>query len=171
MPNKPSKVMLSGTIDPDVFESLARYCAAHPQQSRSQVLTRALRQLLLPDFQEERERVLAENLDRLYWHQHNHAERVDRDLRVLTEMVALGIRTFYNHTPAMPEGMRAAAAADGEARFARFLEVVAEHVGPGRSALERMPEPAVATGAVAGPDEDALLTDEPEEERHDDDDQ
>ena len=98
--------MLSGTWDPDVFEALARYCAAHPRQSRSAVLTWALRQLLLPEYQEERERVLAENLDRMYWHAHNHAERVNRDLRVLTEMLALGVRTFYNHTPAVPEGMR-----------------------------------------------------------------
>lgn len=168
MPTKPSKVMLSGTVDPDVFDALVHYCAAHPRQSRSQVVTRALRQLLLPEYQEERERVLAENLDRMYWHQHNQADRVNRDLRTLTEMLALLVRTFYNHTPAVPDGMRAAAAADGEARFARFLEVLAEHVGPGRSALERMPEPAVATGDVRGPDEDAPQADDPEEESHDD---
>lgn len=150
------KVLVSGSIDPDVFEALERHCRAHPSRSRSAVITQALRQLLSPDHQEERERVLTANLDRLYWHQHNQAGHARQELRTIKEMVALLVRTFYNHTPEIPEGQRQPAAASGEKRFNQFLDVLAAQIAPGQSALERMPEPAVVTAAdVLDPDDDA----------------
>lgn len=142
--SKASKVLLSGSIDPDVYAALQAHCQRHPQVSRSAVVSRALRQYLLPDYQEERERVLAANLDRLWWHQHNLADRLDRDLVTIREMLAMLVRTFYIHTPEVPESQREGAILSGEQRFNRFLVVVAEHLGPGKSALQRMPESAIA---------------------------
>ena len=138
-----NKVLVSGSIDPDVFEALQTHCRANPRQSRSRVISDALRRRLFPEHQEERERVLTANLDRLYWHQHNHADRVARDLRTVQEMLALFVRTFYIHIPEPPADAREAAAVRGEQRLNRFLQRLAEQVGPGKSALERMPEPAV----------------------------
>ncbi len=150
------KVLVSGSIDPDVFEALERHCRAHPSRSRSAVITQALRQLLSPDHQEERERVLTANLDKLYWHQHNQAGHVRQELRAIKEMVALLARTFYNHTPEIPEGQRQAAAISGEKRFNQFLEALAAQIEPGQSALEGMPEPAVVTADDAPhPNDDA----------------
>ncbi|HMO83612.1 MAG TPA: hypothetical protein PKC18_01695 [Lacipirellulaceae bacterium] len=152
------KVLVSGSIDPDVFEALERHCRAHPSRSRSAVITQALRQLLSPDHQEERERVLTANLDRLYWHQHNQAGHERQELRTIKEMIALLVRTFYNHTPEIPESHRQAAAASGEKRFNQFLDVLVAQIAPGQSALERMPEPAVVTADdVLNPDDDANL--------------
>ena len=141
--NNASKVLLSGSIDPDVYEALQVHCRRRPQVSRSAVVSRALRQYLLPDYQEERERVLAANLDRLWWHQHNLADRLDRDLATVREMLAMLVRTFYIHIPEIPESQREGAILSGEQRFNRFLAVVAEHLGPGKSSLQRMPEPAI----------------------------
>lgn len=138
---KANKVLLSGSIDPDVYEALQTHCRRRPQLSRSAVVSRALRQYLLPDYQEERERVLAANLDRLWWHQHHLADRLDRDLRLVREMLALLVRTYYIHTPEIPEADRQAAVLSGEKRFSRFLAKVAEQAGPGKSALEQMPQP------------------------------
>jgi len=148
------KVLVSGSIDPDVFEALERHCRAHPSRSRSAVITQALRQLLSPDYQEERERVISENLDRLYWHQHNQALHARQELRTLKEMLALLVRTFYNHTPEIPEGQRQAAAASGEKRFNQFLDALAAQVGPGPSALERMPKPAIVRPEDVPDDDD-----------------
>lgn len=142
--SKASKVLLSGSIDPDVYEALQAHCRRRPQVSRSAVVSRALRQYLLPDYQEERERVLAANLDRLWWHQHNLGDRLDRDIATVREMLAMLVRTFYIHIPEVPEAQREGAILSGEQRFNRFLAVVAEHLGPGKSALRRMPEPAIA---------------------------
>lgn len=141
--SKASKVLLSGSIDPDVYEALQAHCRRRPQTSRSAVVSRALRQYLLPDYQEERERVLAANLDRLWWHQHNLADRLDRDLATVREMLAMLVRTFYIHIPEVPEPQREGAILSGEQRFNRFLAVVAEHLGPGKSSLQRMPEPEI----------------------------
>lgn len=138
---KANKVLLSGSIDPDVYEALQTHCRRRPQVSRSAVVSRALRQYLLPDYQEERERVLAANLDRLWWHQHHLADRLDRELRLVREMLALLVRTYYIHTPEIPEADRQAAVLSGEKRFSRFLAKVAEQAGPGKSALEQMPQP------------------------------
>lgn len=150
------KILVSGSIDPDVFDALEQHCRAHPSRSRSAVITQALRQLLSPEYQEERERVLTANLDRLYWHQHNQAGHTKHELRTIKEMVALLVRTFYNHTPEVPEGQRQAAAANGEKRFNQFIEALAAQVGPGPSLLERMPEPAtVRPEDVPDPEEDA----------------
>lgn len=144
MPDKDQgKVRLTGTIDPDVSEALEAFCRSHPKASRSAVMAQALRQYLFPDHREERERVLTENLDRLYWRHHNQSERTDRELRTIREMLALFVRTFYNHIPEVPASERKAAAIKGEQRFGRFQEVLAEHLGPGKSALELMPEEAI----------------------------
>lgn len=142
MSKEPHKVRLTGTIDPDVSQALEDFCRSHPKLSRSAVMAQSLRQFLIPEHQEERERVLTENLDRLYWHQHNQADRVKQELRTIKEMLALFVRTFYNHTPAVPEDQREAAAIQGQTRFTRFLEAVAENVGPGKSTLDQMPTPA-----------------------------
>lgn len=154
----PNKVRLTGSIEPDVADALEAFCRNHPKLSRSAVMAQALRRFLFPDYQEERERVLTENLDRLYWRQSRHAERVDRELRVIREMLALFVRTFYNHTPEVPPSERSAAAIKGEQRFSRFQKVLAEHLGPGKSALEQMPEEAVVTA------EDAVAPDESNDE-------
>lgn len=145
MSKQQNTVRLTGTIEEDVHEALEAHCRSHPEVSRSSVMARALRRFLFPEHQEERERMLTENFDRLYWHQHNHADRVDRELRMVREMLALFVRTFYNHTAEIPPGERRAAKLSGEVRFDRFLKALAENVGPGKSALERMPEPGIVT--------------------------
>lgn len=138
--SKENKVLLSGSIDPDVYAALQEHCRRYPQSSRSAVVSRALRQFLLPDYQEEQHRVLAANLDRLLWYQHNLADRLERELRLVREMLALLVRTYYIHTPEVPEPERQGAVVSGEKRFNRFLAKVAEQIGPGKSALERMPQ-------------------------------
>lgn len=154
MSRKTNKVVISGSIDADVVEALTKHCEANPRLSRSAVMTQALRQLLFPEHQEERERVLTENLDRLWWHQHNQADRMNRDLRTIEEMLALFVRTFYNHTPQVPENQRDAAAVSGEKRFSQFLEVLAANLGPGKSALERMPTPGIVPAPGSNPETD-----------------
>jgi hypothetical protein len=152
-----NKILVSGTIDPEVFQALCRYCQVNPSQSRSAIMSLALRQFLSPEHQEERQRVVAENLDRLYWHAQNHAKRMNQELRVIREMLALFVRTFYNHTPGVPEDRRDAAAADGQARFVRFLEILAEHAGDGPSALELMPELTVVEQREGLPHDESLF--------------
>jgi hypothetical protein len=147
--SKENKVLLSGSIDADVHAALQEHCRRHPQVSRSAVVSRALRQFLLPDYQEERQRVLAANLDRLLWHQRNTADRLERELRIVREMLALLVRSYYIHTPEVPEQERQGAVISGEKRFSRFLAKVAAQVGPGKSALEQMPQ-EIEPGSMDG---------------------
>ena len=165
MNKQQNTVRLTGTIEADVHKALENHCRSHPETSRSAVMARALRRFLFPEHGEERERVLTENFDRLYWHQHNHADRMDRELRVIREMLAMFVRTFYNHTVDIPPGDRRAAKLSGEARFDRFLQALAENTGPGKSALERMPEPDVVRAEDA-PDPENNNQEETDEQRN-----
>ena len=147
------KVMVSGSLDPEVFAALEKHCRANPHVSRSQVMNRAVRQFLLPDYQEARQRVVAETLDRLVWQQHNQAKGMAQEQRKLYELVMLLARTFYYHIPEVPAGERPAAVASGDKRFHRFLAVLAENAGDGPSPLQLMPQPiegANVTDAGAG---------------------
>jgi hypothetical protein len=67
---------------------------------------------------------------------------------VLKEMVGLGVRSFLNHTPAVPESGKAAALLSGKQRFGRYLDLVAANVRGGDSVLGDVtsPEPPAAAG-------------------------
>lgn len=136
--SKGNKVPISGRIEPELLAALDRFCQTH-HQTRSDVLARGLRWIVTPEFQEERERVVAETLDRIFLRLARHDQRVQRELHILSEMLALFVRAYYNHTPRVPDPAREEFRASGKERFEAFMEALAEHVGPGKSMLEQVP--------------------------------
>lgn len=136
--NKANKVPISGRIDPDLMRSLDRFCELH-KKSRSEVMTAALRFFVTPEYQEEREKVITETLDRLYWTTHRLDRRLKRETHILKEMLGLFVRAFYNHTPRIADPLQEEFKALGKQRFEAFMEVLAAHVQPGQSMLEQLP--------------------------------
>ena len=125
--SKTNKVHITARLHPDIAEALNQYCAAH-HQSRSQIIERAVRALIFPEYIEEREQVITENLDKLYWEQTRQGQMMRRQFEILKEMIALYVRQFYFYTPALPETEKKAAVASGRLRFDRFLVQVAENI-------------------------------------------
>jgi hypothetical protein len=154
--SKAIKEKISGRVDPDLLAAVDRYCQAN-RQTRSDVLTRGLRWAVTPEYQEERERVVAETLDRIAWQLARLDGRVRREMNVLQEMLGLFVRAYYNHTPKIPEPSRNEFRAAGKERFDAFMQALAENVGPGRSMLEQVPAWAKAT------QNDRALVDPPQE--------
>lgn len=136
--SKVIKEKISGRVDPDLLAAVDRYCQA-TRQTRSDVLSRGLRWAVTPEYQEERERVVAETLDRIVWQLARLDSRVRREMNIVQEMVGLFVRAYYNHTPRIPEPSRNEFRAAGKERFDAFMAALAEHVGPGRSMLEQTP--------------------------------
>jgi hypothetical protein len=64
---------------------------------------------------------------------------VSFELRVLKEMLGLGMRSFFNHTPAVPEPEKSAALLSGKLRFAKYLDLLARNLHGGDSVLGDVP--------------------------------
>jgi hypothetical protein len=118
---------------------------------------RGLRWVVSPEHQEQRERVVAETLDRLTWQLARLDRHARRELNVLEEMLGLFVRAYYNHTPRIPEPSLQEFRAAGKERFDAFMQVLAENVGPGSSMLEQVPAWAAAR------QNDRALEDPPQE--------
>ena len=163
------KEKVSGRVDADLLAAVDRYCSA-TGQTRSDVLVEGLRRVVTPEYFEERERVVAETLDRLVWLVTRLDRHARRELKVLTEMLGLFVRAYYNHTPrTTPASLREFQAA-GRERFEAFMAILARNVGPGRSMLEQVPAWAKAREqdhALEEPPRDLTLHDGREAQQRD----
>jgi hypothetical protein len=83
------------------------------------------------------------------------------ELQVLKELIGLGMRSFFNHTPPVPETGKAAALLSGKQRFQRYLDLVASNLRGGDSVLADvpLPEPAEAPADAEAPGGDGVKPD------------
>lgn len=96
---------------------------------KSTVAEAAIASFLTPDAAQQQEAALGRRLDRI----NRHADRLERDLEVAVEMLALFVRTWMAATPALPEAAQAAARARSRDRYERFVETLARRLASGRS--------------------------------------
>jgi hypothetical protein len=76
---------------------------------------------------------VARRLDRLA----RQGERLERDLWIAAETVALFIRFWLRVTPPLPESAQAAAQAKGRQRFDSFLETLGRRLAKGQAFFAR----------------------------------
>lgn len=65
-------------------------------------------------------------------------ERLERDLWIAAETLALFIRFWLTVTPPLPESAQAAAQATGRERFESFLETLGRRLAKGQSVLREV---------------------------------
>jgi hypothetical protein len=65
-------------------------------------------------------------------------ERLERDLSIAVEALALFIRFWLTVTPALPESAQTAAQAKGRERYESFLETLGRRLAKGRSLLREV---------------------------------
>lgn len=73
--------------------------------------------------------LVAKRLDRLS----RQFERLERDQNILIETLALYVRYYLMVSAPVPEAHQAAAKAQGQARFAQFVEQLGRRLGRGQS--------------------------------------
>ena len=104
--------------------------------SRSSIVEAAVTSFLSPDGAERSEAAFTRRLDRLS----RQIQRLERDLTISTETLALFVRFWLTVTPQLPPEAHAAAQAKGRERFQSFVEALAQRLERGKSLLREIPE-------------------------------
>ena len=136
------KAQISVYLDPQVKRALATY-AAHRDQSLSLIAEAAIASFLSPDSDERREAALAKRLDQ----QDRRLARLERDVSVGVETLALFIRLWLNATPPLPEPAAKATRAQAGARYDNFVAALGRRLSGGPKLHQEIPEDGIAPKA------------------------
>jgi predicted transcriptional regulator len=130
-----TKTPFSVYLDPEVMQALAAY-ADRRGKSRSLVAEAAIASFLSPDTDEQREAAIAKRLDRLDRRQ----TRLERDVGIGVEMIALFVRFWLSNTPQPPETERAAMRRQGGDRYDAFIEALGRRLAKGPKVRQEIGE-------------------------------
>lgn len=133
---KPSKKQrLSVYLDPDVLKALAGY-AARRDQSRSLIAEAAIASFLSPDAAERQEAATTKRLDQL----DRRMTRMERDLGISVEMLAVFVRFWLTTNPPLPEPAQAAARAQAGERYDAFVAALGRRLAKGPKLRQEISE-------------------------------
>ena len=116
--------------------------------SRSAIVEAAVASFLSPDGSDRREAAFTRRLDRLS----RQMQRLERDVGLTAETLALFVRFWLTVTPSLPHDAQAAAQAKGRERFEGFVEALGRRLQKGQSFLREIPEDIVRQEPAGGPD-------------------
>ena len=122
------KPFLTVYLTPELLDLLVAQ-AKRRGVPKSTVAEAAIASFLTPDTAQQQEAALGRRLDRL----NRHADRLERDLEIAVEMLALFVRTWMAATPSLPDAAQAAARVRGRDRYERFVENLGRRLASGRS--------------------------------------
>ena len=103
---------------------------------RSAIVEAAVASFLSPDAADRREAAFTRRMDRLS----RQAQRIERDLGVTAETLALFVRFWLTITPPLPGDAQATAQIKGRERFEGFVETLGKRLQKGQSFLREVPD-------------------------------
>ena len=122
-------------LDPDVTQALTDF-AARRDQSQSMIAEAAIASFLSPDDAERREAVVATRLDQI----DRRMTRLERDVGIAVETLAVFIRFWITTTPALPEPAAQAARAKSAERYEAFITALGRRLVKGPKLRQEIPE-------------------------------
>jgi hypothetical protein len=120
------KPKLSFYLSDNIAKRLA-LAASRPGTNKSAIVDAALDRFLNPERDQSGDAALVRRLDRMS----RQLDRVDRDLSITAETVALFVRYYLTITPPLPSGDQDAARALGRERFEIFVAQIGKRVASG----------------------------------------
>lgn len=130
-----AKSRLSVYLEPDLLRELEAF-AAQRGKSKSLVAEAAIASFLSPDAAERQEAAITRRLD-----QHTRAaERLERNLGISIEMLALFVRFWLTTAPVVAEAGQASARAKGQERFEGFVAALGRRLAKGSSFAREVSE-------------------------------
>lgn len=134
-----TKVRLSAYLEPELMEALAAY-ADRREQSRSLIAEAAIASFLSPDADEAREAALTKRLDQL----DRRISRLERDVGISAEMIALFVRFWLSSAPPPPESERAILRKQGGDRYDAFMTAIGRRLAKGPLVRQEVAEDIIA---------------------------
>jgi Ribbon-helix-helix protein, copG family len=129
---------------PELLKQIAEL-ADRKRLSRSAIVEAAVMSFLSPDGADRREAAFARRLDRLS----RQVQRLERNVGIATETLALFIRFWLTTTPPLPDDAQAAAQLKGRDRYAGFVEALGRRLAKGQSLLQEIPEDIASVAGSA----------------------
>jgi hypothetical protein len=126
---------------PELLKQIAEL-ADRKKLSRSAIVEAAVASFLSPDGADRREAAFTRRLDRLS----RQMQRLERDLSVTAEALALFIRFWLTVTPPLPSEAQGAAQIKGRERFEGFVETLGRRLQKGQSFLREIPDDIAGHG-------------------------
>ena len=145
MTGRKKKTQISVYLDPEIMAMLSDY-AARREQSLSLVAEAALASFLSPDDAERREAIVARRLDQL----DRRMTRIERDVGISVETLAVFIRFWINSSPALPEPAAQAARAKAGERYERFVAALGRRLAQGPKLRQEISEDVDGDSSKAG---------------------
>ena len=130
-----TKTPLSVYLDPELMRALAAY-ADRRDKSRSLIAEAAIASFLSPDDAERREAVVAKRLDQI----DRRMTRLERDVGIAVETLAVFIRFWITTTPALPEPAAQAARAKSAERYEAFITALGRRLAKGPKLRQEVSE-------------------------------
>lgn len=131
----PKKQRLSVYLDPDVMKALAAY-AARRDQSLSLIAEAGIASFLSPDAAERQEAATTKRLDQI----DRRMTRMERDLGISVETLAMFVRFWLSTTPALPEPAAQAARAKSSERYEAFVTALGRRLAKGPKLRQEISE-------------------------------
>lgn len=139
MAPRKKKAQITVYLDPHTMALLADY-AARRDQPQSLVAEAAIASFLSPDAAERREAAIAKRLDLL----DRRMTRMERDVGISVETLAVFIRFWLATTPALPEPAAQAARAKAGERYEAFVAALGRRLAKGPKLLQELTEDEAA---------------------------
>lgn len=141
MARSKKKAQISVYLDPAVMTMLADY-AARRDQPQSLIAEAAIASFLSPDAAERQEAAITKRLDQL----DRRMVRLERDVGIAVETLAVFIRFWLATTPTLPEPAAQAARAKAGERYDAFVTALGRRLAKGPKlqqeiAEDQSPEP------------------------------
>jgi hypothetical protein len=133
---KPSKKQrLSVYVEPAILKTLADYAALR-DHSLSLIAEAAIASFLSPDAAERQEAATTKRLDQI----DRRITRMERDLGISIEMLAVFVRFWLTTNPPLPEPSQAAARSQAGERYDAFVAALGRRLAKGPKLREEISE-------------------------------
>ena len=135
MANPRKKRKVTVYLDPAVEKAPVEF-AARRDRSQSMIAEAAIASFLSPDDAERREAIIAKRLDQI----DRRMTRVERDVGIAVESLAVFIRFWVTTTPALPEPAAKAAKAKSAERYEAFITALGRRLAQGPKLRQEISE-------------------------------
>ena len=135
MANPRKKRKVTVYLDPAIEKALVEF-ADRRDRSQSMIAEAAIASFLSPDDAERREAIIARRLDQM----DRRMTRVERDVGIAVESLAVFIRFWVNTTPALPEPAAKAAKAKSAERYEAFITALGRRLAQGPKLRQEVSE-------------------------------